>query len=120
MDIKAIWRWKKYGVELERSNTSGDVPVYCISVPSSSDFIDDKGNELSGMLLAKRVKRDLGSDVQLRCRIRQEHWTHTSKSQSQRSKINTDTFVNAFQKAEERQKKENLRAFLDGLFGGGK
>lgn len=27
-----------------------------ISVPTVSDFIDDNGNELSGALLAKRVK----------------------------------------------------------------
>lgn len=67
--------WKEYGVRLEKTDSSDDKPVYFISVPSISEFFDDMGNELSGVLLAKRVKRDLGSGIQLRYRVRQERWT---------------------------------------------
>ena len=73
--MEALERWKTYGVVLERSARDGDRTALFISVPSVSDFCDELGNELSGMLLAKRIKRDIGAACLLRCRVRQERWT---------------------------------------------
>lgn len=125
MSYPQIDTWKEYGVQLEKTDTSGEKPIYFVSVPAISDFFDDMGNELSGKLLAKRVKRSLGDTVQLRCRVRQERWTQAraanmnyQSQQSQTRKTNMDDFVHKMREADERRKEENMRAFLDGLFGG--
>lgn len=49
--------WRQYGVRLEKEDTVDGVTHLYISVPKMSDFFDDNGNELSGALLAKRVKQ---------------------------------------------------------------
>lgn len=48
--------WRQYGVRLEKEDTVDGVTHLYISVPKMSDFFDDNGNELSGALLAKRVR----------------------------------------------------------------
>ena len=52
--------WRQYGVRLEKEDTVDGVTHLYISVPKMSDFFDDNGNELSGALLAKRVKMSAG------------------------------------------------------------
>lgn len=58
--------WRQYGVRLEKEDTVDGVTHLYISVPKMSDFFDDNGNELSGALLAKRVKRSISDPIVLR------------------------------------------------------
>lgn len=67
--------WRQYGVRLEKEDTVDGVTHLYISVPKMSDFFDDNGNELSGALLAKRVKRSISDPIVLRSRTRNERWT---------------------------------------------
>ena len=67
--------WRQYGVSLEKEDTVDGVTHLYISVPKMSDFFDDNGNELSGALLAKRVKRSISDPIVLRSRTRNERWT---------------------------------------------
>lgn len=121
MSVPLIDMWKEYGVRLEKADASGEKPIYFVSVPSMSEFFDDKGNELCGMLLAKRVKRNLGDTAEVRCRVRPERWTPAKAANvdCQPPKPNVDDFVRAAYAANERRKQENYRAFFEGLFGDG-
>lgn len=67
--------WRQYGVRLEKEDTVDGVTHLYISVPKMSDFFDDNGNELSGALLANRVKRSISDPIVLRSRTRNERWT---------------------------------------------
>lgn len=67
--------WRQYGVRLEKEDTVDGVVHLYISVPKVSDFFDDNGNELSGVLLAKRIKRSISEPIVLRSRTRNERWT---------------------------------------------
>lgn len=62
--------WRQYGVRLEKEDTVDGVTHLYISVPKMSDFFDDNGNELSGALLAKRVKRSISDPIVLRSRTK--------------------------------------------------
>lgn len=76
MTFASFSEWKKYGVFVDRIHfVSPDQPTkFYISVPETSDMIDDKGNEMSGKLLARRVKRSLGDKCEVVYAIRAEHW----------------------------------------------
>lgn len=75
MSREMIEPWRQYGVKLEKEEIVDGVPHLFISVPTVSDFIDDNGNELSGTLLAKRVKRSISDPIVLKSRNRNERWT---------------------------------------------
>ena len=75
MSREMIEPWRQYGVKLEKEEMVDGVLHLFISVPTVSDFIDDNGNELSGALLAKRVKRSISDPIVLKSRTRNERWT---------------------------------------------
>ena len=75
MSREMIEPWRQYGVKLEKEEMVDGVLHLFISVPTVSDFIDDNGNELSGALLAKRVKRSISDPIVLKSRNRNERWT---------------------------------------------
>lgn len=75
MSREMIEPWRQYGVKLEKEEMVDGVTHLFISVPTVSDFIDDNGNELSGALLAKRVKRSISDPIVLKSRTRNERWT---------------------------------------------
>lgn len=75
MSREMIEPWRQYGVKLEKEEMVDGVTHLFISVPTVSDFIDDNGNELSGALLAKRVKRSISDPIVLKSRNRNERWT---------------------------------------------
>ena len=75
MSREMIEPWRQYGVKLEKEEMVDGVTHLFISVPTVSDFIDDNGNELSGTLLAKRVKRSISDPIVLKSRNRNERWT---------------------------------------------
>ena len=65
MSREMIEPWRQYGVKLEKEEMVDGVTHLFISVPTVSDFIDDNGNELSGALLAKRVKRSISDPIKV-------------------------------------------------------
>lgn len=75
MSREMIDPWRQYGVKFEKEEMVDGVTHLFISVPTVSDFIDDNGNELSGALLAKRVKRSISDPIVLKSRTRNERWT---------------------------------------------
>ena len=75
MSREMIEPWRQYGVKLEKEEMIDGIPHLFISVPTVSDFIDDNGDELSGILLAKRVKRSISDPIVLKSRNRNERWT---------------------------------------------
>lgn len=79
MTFISLDEWKKYGVfvdQIDYDILDRPSKLY-ISVPETSDMIDGKGNEMSGKLLARRVKRSLGCDCEVVYAIRTEHWKNT-------------------------------------------
>ena len=106
--------FKEYGVRVEKTEyglTPDDRPTHFISVPASSDCIDTNGNELAGLILARRVKRAI-SNAHVRYVVRNEHW-----SKPKPKKVDVDQFIRELRAENERRKENNLRMFFGGLFG---
>jgi hypothetical protein len=71
--------WAQLGVKIEKINETFDNLTLFISVPKSSHHKHSSGEEMAGMLLAKRFKVTLtGMGVkrlEVRVKIRDEFWT---------------------------------------------
>lgn len=122
MSQQVFDQWKSYGVRLEKTMYKGDeehTPIYFISVPRYSEMIDGNGNEMSGALLAKRVKRSLGGSASVRYVERDEHWVKSSASRDaeERRKRAVEESVNYFKNLQQKKQEENLRMFFGGIFG---
>lgn len=92
MSREMIEPWRQYGVKLEKEEIVDGVSHLFISVPTVSDFIDDNGNELSGALLAKRVKRSISDPIVLKSRNRNERWTKNMSYNSANRNSDVDLF----------------------------
>lgn len=81
-----------FGVTIEKmEGTSVDNLTYYISVPEISEYKDTDGKMLSGMFLAKRIKRFMKTaKIQgvLKAKIRKgEYWTRTKGKEAHDSII---------------------------------
>lgn len=81
-----------FGATIEKiDGTSVDNLTYYISVPETSEHKDADGKELSGMFLAKRIKRFMKTAKipgVLKAKIRkEEHWTRTKGKEAHDSII---------------------------------
>ena len=72
--------WKQLGITIDHiSETTCKTEIW-ISVPETSDEINVEGNQMAGMVLARRIKETLGEmgarNIVLKAKIRPgDHWT---------------------------------------------
>ena len=83
-----------FGVIIEKMDgASVDNLIYYISVPESSEYKDADGKVLSGMFLAKRIKRFMKTAKipgVLKAKIRKgEHWTKSKGKEAHDAVIHT-------------------------------
>lgn len=76
------------GVIINKSTTEGGKHILYISVPYSSYLQNSRGVQLAGSVLAEKIKQHLSMKpgkmpVEIKYKIRQEHWTETKKVQAE-------------------------------------
>lgn len=107
--IERLNVWTEYGVILEKDNAVEEVRHIYISVPLLSDFTDGRGNELSGVILNRYVKRSLGDAAVVHSRTRQENWTQARAANRN---------YKPPEKSKDQAAKDKLNDIFRGIFGG--